>query len=53
MLAHASQMAPDHFLAGMPEEPFRMAMGTEWYIVDPAPGPDAPALFTELFTPIR
>jgi LmbE family N-acetylglucosaminyl deacetylase len=53
MLAHASQIPPDHFLVGMPDEIFALAMGTEWYIVDPIPGPDAPALFHDLFTPIH
>ncbi|MCU1355667.1 MAG: LmbE family protein [Acidimicrobiales bacterium] len=51
MLAHESQIAPDHFLVSMPDEAFAFAFGREWYIVDPAPGPDAPALFTELFEP--
>jgi LmbE family N-acetylglucosaminyl deacetylase len=53
MLAHASQIPPDHFLLAMPEDMFATSMGTEWFIVDPLPGADAPALFTELFVPIR
>jgi LmbE family N-acetylglucosaminyl deacetylase len=54
MLAHASQIGPDHFLLTMPEQAFRFGMGVEWYIVDPVPnGGDIPALFTELFVPIR
>ncbi|MCU1351672.1 MAG: LmbE family protein [Acidimicrobiales bacterium] len=53
MLAHASQIAPDHFLIKLPPEAFANAMGTEWWILDPLPGPDAPAMFSELFQPIR
>lgn len=53
MRAHASQMGPDHFMLAMPDEAFAQAFGIEWYIVDPVPGPDAPELFTELFTPIH
>ncbi|MCU1454527.1 MAG: LmbE family protein [Acidimicrobiales bacterium] len=53
MLAHASQIAPDHFLLAMPHEMFASAMGTEWFIVDRLPTDDLPALFTELFEPIR
>lgn len=53
MLAHASQMGPEHFLLTMPEPAFAMGLGIEWYIVDPPPSSDSPALFRELFTPIR
>jgi LmbE family N-acetylglucosaminyl deacetylase len=53
MRAHASQMGPDHFMLTLPDEAFAAGFGIEWYIVDPVPGPDAPELFTELFTPIR
>ena len=52
MLAHASQIAPDHFLVSMPDEFFAVGMGTEWYIAD---GPAAPAgsLAADLFEPVR
>ncbi len=53
MHAHASQMGPDHFMLAMPDAAFAVAFGTEWYIVEPAPGPDAPESFTDLFSPIR
>ena len=53
MLAHASQIAPDHFLLTMSEDIFAAAMGVEHYIVDPMPGAEAPELFTEIFTPMR
>jgi LmbE family N-acetylglucosaminyl deacetylase len=51
MRAHASQMSPEHFLLAMPDPVFALGMGTEFYIVDPAPSPAAvPELFEELFT---
>ena len=54
MRAHASQMAPDHFLLAMPDAMFALGMGIEFYIVDPLPSPAAtPDLFEELFTPLR
>ena len=54
MRAHASQMAPDHFLLALPDAMFALGMGTEFYIVDPLPSPAAtPELFEELFTPLR
>jgi LmbE family N-acetylglucosaminyl deacetylase len=54
MQAHASQMAPDHFLLAMPDPVFALGMGTEFYIVDPLPSPAAtPEVFEELFTPLR
>ncbi len=53
MAAHASQLGPDHFMLAMPDAMFVRAFGVECYIVDPAPGADAPALFTEIFTPMR
>jgi LmbE family N-acetylglucosaminyl deacetylase len=54
MRAHASQMGPDHFLLTMPDPLFAMGLGTEFYIVDPAPNPAvAPDVFEELFTPLR
>ena len=51
MLAHSSQIGPEHFMASMPPEAFAYVFGSEWFIVEPPAGPDAPALFTELFTP--
>ena len=54
MRAHASQMAPDHFLLALPDAMFALGMGTEFYIVDEPPSPAAaPELFEELFTPLR
>ena len=54
MRAHASQMAPDHFLLAMPDPMFAMGLGTEFYIVDPPVNPaTAPEVFEELFTPMR
>jgi LmbE family N-acetylglucosaminyl deacetylase len=54
MRAHASQMAPDHFLLAMPDPMFAMGMGVEFYIVESAPtGAAAPELFEDLFTPMR
>ncbi|MDN5859578.1 MAG: PIG-L family deacetylase [Pseudonocardia sp.] len=54
MRAHASQMGPEHFLLGMPEEIFAMGLGTEFYIVDPLPSPAAvPGVFDELFLPLH
>lgn len=50
MRAHASQMAPEHFLLAMPDPMFAMGLGVEFYIVEGAPGPAAaPELFEELF----
>ncbi len=51
MLAHGSQIGPDHFMAAMPDEAFAFVFGTEWFIVDPPPPTPAPAVFTELFQP--
>jgi LmbE family N-acetylglucosaminyl deacetylase len=54
MRVHASQMGPDHFLLAMPDPLFAMGLGTEFFIVDPAPNPAAvPEVFEELFTPLR
>jgi LmbE family N-acetylglucosaminyl deacetylase len=54
MRAHASQMAPDHFLLAMPEAMFAMGLGIEFYIVEDAPsGAAAPDVFEELFAPLR
>jgi LmbE family N-acetylglucosaminyl deacetylase len=50
MLAHESQIAPDHFLVSMPPAAFAFSFGTEWFIVDDVPV-DPPALFAELFAP--
>jgi LmbE family N-acetylglucosaminyl deacetylase len=54
MRAHASQMGPDHFMLAMPDNVFGMGMGTEFYIVEDAPGgAGAPEVFEELFQPLR
>lgn len=54
MQAHASQIAPSHFLLAMPDPMFAMGMGVEFYIVDPPPSSaSAPELFEELFTPLH
>ena len=50
MLAHESQIAPDHFLVSMPSEAFAFSFGAEWFIVDDVPV-EPPAIFAELFTP--
>jgi LmbE family N-acetylglucosaminyl deacetylase len=50
MLAHASQIGVDHFMASMPEEAFAFVFGSEWFLVPEVPA-DPPALFTELFAP--
>jgi LmbE family N-acetylglucosaminyl deacetylase len=52
MMAHASQIGADHFMLNMPPEAFAFVFGTEWFIVDPIPGPEAPSIFTELFAPM-
>jgi LmbE family N-acetylglucosaminyl deacetylase len=33
MLAHASQIGADHFMAAMPDEIFELAFGTEWFVI--------------------
>ena len=49
MLAHQSQIGPDHFMVSMPPEAFTLVFSREFFIV-PGPVPEpAPALFTELF----
>ena len=53
MLAHASQIGPDHFMLTLPDEAFAVGFGIEWYVIDPIPGPDAPQLFNDLFAPIH
>jgi LmbE family N-acetylglucosaminyl deacetylase len=51
MLAHASQMGPEHFLLALPDPMFALGMGTEFYIVDPLPSPaETSDLFEDLFT---
>lgn len=50
MLAHASQISPDHFMAAMPDEIFSYVFGPEWFIVEHRHEGEPPALFTELFT---
>lgn len=52
MLAHASQIGPDHFMASMPADAFAFVFGTEWFIVDPELGVGASVLFSELFSPV-
>jgi LmbE family N-acetylglucosaminyl deacetylase len=54
MVAHASQMGPDHPLLAMTEPMFLIGLGVEFYIVAPEPSPAAaPDLFLDLFTPLR
>jgi len=54
MGAHASQIAPDHFLLALPEALFTIGLGVEFYIVDDVPSSAAaPDVFTELFTPLH
>jgi len=52
MLAHRSQIPPDHFLVSMPAEAFAIGMGTEWYIAE-GPSPADGTLAAELFEPLR
>ncbi len=51
MLAHASQIAPDHFMAAMAPEAFAFVFGAEWFIVDDDGGGEPPRLFHDLFQP--
>ena len=51
VLAHASQIGPDHFMATMPDEVFAYVFGPEWYIVDERFEGEAPAVYAELFEP--
>jgi LmbE family N-acetylglucosaminyl deacetylase len=51
MMAHASQIGPDHFMATMPTEPFAYVFGPEWFLVEHVSDGELPALFTELFQP--
>ena len=54
MRAHASQMAPDHFLLALPDAMFALGMGTEFYIVDPLPEPRGARISSRsCFTPLR
>jgi LmbE family N-acetylglucosaminyl deacetylase len=49
MIAHRSQIGPETFFLKMPEDAFRVAFGTEWYIaLDQVRAPDAP-FATDLF----
>lgn len=52
MLAHESQISPDHFMAAMPREAFDFVFGREFFLID-HPLDDAPDLFHELFEPIH
>jgi LmbE family N-acetylglucosaminyl deacetylase len=50
MIAHRSQIGPETFFLKMPDDAFRMAFGTEWYIaLDRKRAADAP-FGTDLFT---
>jgi LmbE family N-acetylglucosaminyl deacetylase len=48
MMAHASQIGADHFMATMPMEAFAYVFGSEWFLVPSVPE-EPPALFAELF----
>ncbi len=52
MLAHASQIGPDHFMAAMDPESFMFVFGTEWFIVDPVPAGGGPEIFAQFFEPL-
>ncbi len=52
MLAHASQIGPDHFMARMPPEAFAYVFGQEWYQVWGTPEVPPNGLFEQLFTPL-
>ncbi len=53
MLAHASQIAPDHFLLTISETAFDLGFGVEWYIVEPQANGKVPQLFTDVFVAIH
>lgn len=53
MLAHASQIGSDHFMASMPPEAFAYVFGPEWFILhQPLPDP-VPGFFTDLFVALE
>ena len=49
MVAHASQIPPDSFFLKMPEEIFREAFGSEWFIASGRPRPAGTPLGDDLF----
>jgi len=53
MLAHGSQIGPDHFMAAMPDEVFALAFGTEWFVVSrtDGPAPDGETVLDGLLSP--
>jgi LmbE family N-acetylglucosaminyl deacetylase len=51
MLAHASQIGPDHFMAAMPDEIFAFVFGPEWFIVDHRHEGELPPVAALLFQP--
>jgi len=51
MLAHASQIGPDHFMAAMPDEIFAFVFGPEWFILEHRHEGDLPPIVSELFQP--
>ncbi len=51
MLAHASQIGPDHFMANMPPEAFEFVFGNEYFIVHGADRASELSAFAELFAP--
>ena len=51
MLAHASQIGPDHFMANMPPEAFEFIFGNEYFIVHGADRAPEASVFAELFAP--
>ena len=49
MLAHASQIGPDHFMAAMPDEIFAFVFGPEWFILEHRHEGELPPIAAELF----
>jgi LmbE family N-acetylglucosaminyl deacetylase len=48
MAAHASQIPPDSFFLAMPDDAFRLAFGSEWFIRRDAPGTREDWIFSGL-----
>ena len=52
MLAHASQIGPDHFMAAMPTEAFTFVFGPEWFILSGDLPDQVPPVFSDFFAPL-
>jgi LmbE family N-acetylglucosaminyl deacetylase len=51
MAAHESQIAPDSFFLAMPDEPFALTWGTEWFIEHGATRPEGAPFGSDILTP--